>query len=225
MVVGDLAPTFSDLYPELLADAGISEERFRRCVEELNGVCVRVFSPKGTRNFVDGVLGLLTGWVWDDIGALAVKSGVREVEAMVERWNFELGQIKAEARWVGLRRSAFMSVSSSYLLCARVVGLDGVLTCDSLIFRFRRQILGRRWRRGLMGRLRRLLPTGMRLNSRVRDSMVAIWEKRRSSWRSNCFIDTHRSFEAGLPAKRSGPALRPVNTHVEAVIRDSQDTV
>lgn len=110
MVCGDLAPTFSDLYPELLADAGISEDRFRRSVEELNALLIKVFSPRGGRNFVDGMLGLMTGWVWDDIGQLAVKQGVREVEALIERWNGELETIKAEGRWIGLRKSAYMSL-------------------------------------------------------------------------------------------------------------------
>merc|ERR1711939_1100769 len=74
MIEGDLAPTFSNLYPEILDPAGVSEQEFRTLVERVNNELIPAFSPWSIRNLVDGVLGLLTGWIWDDMGFTAVKS-------------------------------------------------------------------------------------------------------------------------------------------------------
>ncbi|RDW84694.1 hypothetical protein BP6252_02284 [Coleophoma cylindrospora] len=90
MIEGDLAPTFSNLYPEILDPAGVSEQDFRRLVEKVNEELVPAFNPYSPRNILDGVLGLITGWVWDDLGFTGVKSRLRNVEKFLEDWNAEM---------------------------------------------------------------------------------------------------------------------------------------
>jgi hypothetical protein len=126
---GDLAPTFSALYPEVLADAGLQEEEFRRVVKDVNSQLVVAFDPFNWRNILDGALGLLTGWIWDDFGLTYVKRCVRHVEESLEQWNKRLedearrsgsggGQEGQAARFVPLWRSGYLSVSILFLLCS-----------------------------------------------------------------------------------------------------------
>jgi hypothetical protein len=114
MLQGDLAPTFSGLYPEVLADAGLGEGEFRRVVEDVNSQLIPAFSPFNWRNILDAVLGLLTGWIWDDLGFTYTKTRLRKVEESLEKWNEKIEKDAgsgAGARFVPLRRSAYMTVS------------------------------------------------------------------------------------------------------------------
>ena len=115
MIEGDLAPTFSNLYPEILDPAGVSEQEFRTLVERVNNELIPAFSPWSIRNLVDGVLGLLTGWIWDDMGFTAVKSRLNNVERYLEEWNREMeGRSKegpgSAPKVVPLRRTGYMNV-------------------------------------------------------------------------------------------------------------------
>ena len=118
MVAGDAAPTFSDTYPDILDPAGLSEQEFRRVVGRLNGELVAIHDPLGWRNIFDGVLGLVTGWLWDDLGLTAAKARLRKLEEWVERWNEEmekaLGQEDGMApKIIPLRKTGYMTVCSS----------------------------------------------------------------------------------------------------------------
>ena len=116
MLEGDLAPTFSNLYPEILDPAGLSEQDFRTLVEKVNAELIPAFNPWGWRNIFDGVMGLLTGWVWDDLGLTGIKSRLGKVERYLEDWNKEMeGKSKdgpgSAPRIVSLRRTGYMNVS------------------------------------------------------------------------------------------------------------------
>ncbi|KAK4223721.1 Golgin subfamily A member 7/ERF4 family-domain-containing protein [Podospora fimiseda] len=89
LLEGDLAPTFSNLYPDILDPAGLGEQEFRRIIEKLNGELVLAFSPYHWRNILDGVLGLATGWLWDDFGFTGIKARLKGVEKWIEEWNDE----------------------------------------------------------------------------------------------------------------------------------------
>jgi hypothetical protein len=120
MIDGDLAPTFSNLYPEILDPAGVSEQDFRRLIEKINSELIQAFSPWGIRNIFDAALGLATGWVWDDLGFTAVKSRLRNVERYVEQWNKEMASKSKDGPEsapviVPLRRTGYMNVSSPVL--------------------------------------------------------------------------------------------------------------
>lgn len=115
MVAGDAAPTFSDTYPDILDPVGLSEQEFRRVVGRLNNELVAIHDPLGWRNIMDGVLGLLTGWLWDDLGLTAAKARLRKLEEWVERWNEEmekaLGQEDGMApKIIPLRKTGYMTV-------------------------------------------------------------------------------------------------------------------
>ncbi|KXG49977.1 Golgin subfamily A member 7/ERF4 [Penicillium griseofulvum] len=108
MIKGDLAPTFSNLYPEIL-DPLLSEQEFRRVISTVNDGIVKAFDPFSFRNWFDGVMGLLTGWVWDDLNAPGTKSQLQNVETWLENWNREVGAKDGVHIW-SLRRTAYMSL-------------------------------------------------------------------------------------------------------------------
>lgn len=110
MIAGDLAPTFSSLYPEILADAGLEETAFRQVVERVNNSLIKASRPWGVRNWVDTALGLATGWVWDDVGATGYKSALIGVEEMLREWNDRAAKEGVMARWVPLRRTGYASL-------------------------------------------------------------------------------------------------------------------
>ncbi|GMG07723.1 unnamed protein product [Aspergillus oryzae] len=108
MVRGDLAPTFSNLYPEIL-DPLLPEQEFRRIIATVNDKLVKAFDPFSLRNWIDGALALLTGWIWEDIGATGVKSQLKQIEDWVDNWNREVGAKDGVYIW-SLRRTAYMSL-------------------------------------------------------------------------------------------------------------------
>lgn len=116
LMEGDLAPTFSNLYPEILDPAGLSEQEFRRVVEKLNSELVPIFSPYNWRNVVDAVLGLVTGWLWDDFGLTAVKSRLQALEDWIEQWNEEAAKAMGSdegaipPKIIPLRQTGYMTV-------------------------------------------------------------------------------------------------------------------
>lgn len=112
MVAGDLAPTFSNVYPEIL-DPWVSEQDFRILIQTVNSRLIKAFKPGGWRAWVDTVLGVATGWLWEDLGAAAVKSEVRAVEGFIEDWNG--GRSGEEGVKVfPLRRTGYLSVSGTH---------------------------------------------------------------------------------------------------------------
>ncbi|KAI1644521.1 Golgin subfamily A member 7/ERF4 family-domain-containing protein [Daldinia loculata] len=116
LVEGDLAPTFSNLYPEILDPAGVSEQEFRRVIEKLNGELVPIFSPYNWRNILDGVLGLLTGWIWDDLGLTHTKMRLRQLEDWIDKWNMEMEKAVGSdestiaPKIISLRRTGYMNL-------------------------------------------------------------------------------------------------------------------
>ncbi|KAG6039448.1 hypothetical protein E4U41_002628 [Claviceps citrina] len=116
LVAGDLAPTFSNLYPEILDPAGVSEQEFRRVVDKLNGELISIFDPFGFRNMLDTVLGLITGWVWDDVGLTAAKSRLSNLEKWMERWNLEMEKTMSSEegvmppKLIPLRQTGYMNL-------------------------------------------------------------------------------------------------------------------
>lgn len=144
LLAGDLAPTFSNLYPEILDPAGLSEPEFRRIIEKLNGELVPAFNPYSFRNILDSVLGLVTGWLWDDFGLTSIKSRLNRLEAWIEKWNIEMaktigGDDRTTApKIVSLRRTGYMTVSIA--TSWSFIGWDTNAACSST-FKFRIQKL------------------------------------------------------------------------------------
>ena len=82
-----------------------------------------MFNPLNRRNWVDGVLGVLSGWVWEDLGETEVKKGTRRMEAVIEEWNRSMarnadrnggggggGGEETEVKAIPLRRTGYMSL-------------------------------------------------------------------------------------------------------------------
>lgn len=122
LLAGDLAPAFSNMYPEILDPAGIPEREFRRIIEKLNGTLIPTFSPYNWRNILDGVLGVLTAWLWEDIGLTNVKTKLNDLEAWIDKWNAEMEKTTGSEEGVvapkiiSLRRTGYMSVRQPPLL-------------------------------------------------------------------------------------------------------------
>ncbi len=117
LLEGDLAPTFSNLYPDILDPAGVTEHEFRRVIDKLNSELVPIFSPYAWRNVVDNVLGLATGWLWDDLGFTAAKMRLRALEKWIVQWNVEMERAVGGAeegvippKIVPLRQTGYMTV-------------------------------------------------------------------------------------------------------------------
>ncbi|KAI0996224.1 hypothetical protein K3495_g11955 [Podosphaera aphanis] len=116
MLEGDLAPTFSNLYPEILDPAGVSESEFRRLVESINKELIPAFNPWSLRNILDGCISLLTGWLWEDFGLAGIKERLRRVEDLLEDWNRDLEKNAKEVeegsipRALPLRNTGYMSI-------------------------------------------------------------------------------------------------------------------
>ncbi|KAF4979617.1 hypothetical protein FZEAL_4174 [Fusarium zealandicum] len=116
LIEGDLAPTFSNLYPEILDPAGLTEQEFRRIIEKLNGELVPAFNPYGMRNIVDNLLGLVTGWLWDDFGLTGTKSRLNNLEKWIAQWNRDVEKTMGSEdgamapRLVPLRRTGYMTL-------------------------------------------------------------------------------------------------------------------
>ena len=111
MIVGDLAQTFSNTYPEIL-EPWVSEQDFRTLITGINERLILTFSPFGWRAWMDILLGVLTGWIWEDAGLAGVKKGCRDVESFIENWNGRLGLEKGDeeaelVKAVPLRRTGY----------------------------------------------------------------------------------------------------------------------
>ena len=65
---------------------------------------------------MDAILGVATGWIWEDLGMTGVKNGVQNVELWIEEWNGrdskgdEDGKSEG-AKVIPLRRTGYLSVS------------------------------------------------------------------------------------------------------------------
>ncbi|KAI5465624.1 Golgin subfamily A member 7/ERF4 family-domain-containing protein, partial [Mariannaea sp. PMI_226] len=116
LLEGDLAPTFSNLYPEILDPAGLSEHEFRRVIDKLNSEIIPAFNPYAWRSIADNMLGLLTGWLWDDFGFSGTKAKLNNLEQWIEKWNFEMEKTVGSEdgmlapKLVSLRRTGYMTV-------------------------------------------------------------------------------------------------------------------
>ncbi|KAK1598741.1 Golgin subfamily A member 7/ERF4 family-domain-containing protein [Colletotrichum navitas] len=137
LIEGDLAPTFSNLYPEILDPAGLSEQEFRRIIDKLNGELIPVFSPYSWRNILDGLLGLMTGWLWDDLGFTGVKARLDRLERWIDQWNTEMEKTfgnedgSMAPRIISLRKTGYMTVSLPSLCSAQGADPDCSWTSKS----------------------------------------------------------------------------------------------
>lgn len=127
MIAGDLAPAFSNMYPEIL-DPLLPEGQFRQIVSKLNDELIDIFSPWRWRNWLDIMLAALTFWIWDDLGMTDVKQRLIALEEWLERWNREVGA-KDGVTVIPLRRTAYMTVRAISLHLTCQCGTVNVRLC------------------------------------------------------------------------------------------------
>ena len=68
------------------------------------------FDPFGGRALVDAVLGVLTGFVWDDVGLTGAKRAVKGLEGFIDEWNRRKKAEGKDVRLVQVRRAGFMAL-------------------------------------------------------------------------------------------------------------------
>lgn len=118
------------MYPEILDPAGLSEVEFRRVIDKLNSELVPIFNPYSFRNILDGIMGLLTGWLWDDFGLTSTKARLARLERWIERWNKEMEKTVGgddgivPPKIMPLRKTAYMTVSGGPSLDLTTTTLD-----------------------------------------------------------------------------------------------------
>jgi hypothetical protein len=115
MVKGDLAPTFANLYPEIL-DPLITEDDFRILIKKINDTLIDAFDPFTFRACLDTVLGIATFWLWEDAGLTGVKKQLADLERWIEEWNRDIGA-KEAVKIIPLRRTGYLTVRISDIAC------------------------------------------------------------------------------------------------------------
>jgi|TARA_R110002003_G_scaffold48_37_gene4243 hypothetical protein len=110
MMKGDLAPTFANLYPEIL-DPLITEDDFRILIKKINDTLVDAFDPFTFRAWLDAVLGVATFWLWEDAGLTGVKKKLKELENFIDDWNHNVGE-KEAVKIIPLRRTGYLTVGT-----------------------------------------------------------------------------------------------------------------
>ena len=108
MQAGDLAPTFANLYPEVL-DPLVSEGEFRNVVRHINAELIAAFTPWSVRAWADALLGAATLWLYDDLGLPAIRQRLHRLEEWIALWNRDVGE-KEGVKIISLRRTAYMTV-------------------------------------------------------------------------------------------------------------------
>jgi Golgin subfamily A member 7/ERF4 family len=109
MIVGDEAPTFSEMYPEILAGY-LEEDEFRSIVGHVNKELIETFRPWSARNVLDSVLGVLTFFLWEDVGATGAKRRMKKLDEWLEDWNARNGKQNGVSL-IGLRKTGYLNVS------------------------------------------------------------------------------------------------------------------
>jgi hypothetical protein len=108
MMKGDLAPTFANLYPEIL-DPLITEDDFRILIKKINDTLIDAFDPFTFRACLDTVLGIATFWLWEDAGFTGVKKQLSDLERWIEDWNRDIGA-KEAVKIIPLRRTGYLTL-------------------------------------------------------------------------------------------------------------------
>ena len=111
LISGDLAPTFSNLYPEILASY-ISENLFREIIGELNRRLIKIFCPWSYYNWLDATMGVFTLWIWEDLGLGLAKRKLAALEAWINEFNTMWGETDGVSI-IPPRKTAFMTVSDT----------------------------------------------------------------------------------------------------------------
>lgn len=136
MVFGDLAPAYSNVFPDIL-EPHVTEDQFRVVVAHVNEGLYEAFDPWNMWNWLDAVVGLLTLWLVEELVSTHCKRVLRRVEIYLEERNRELEEGGQKAVFVPLRRTGYMNVSTTAAVVLYL--FFAVLTHRSWIYKSRIQ--------------------------------------------------------------------------------------
>ncbi|KAM3417316.1 hypothetical protein BST61_g5568 [Cercospora zeina] len=109
LISGDLYPQFANLYPEIL-DPLVTDDEFRDLILHVNAILLNAFSPYTVRAWADAILGVATGYFWDDLGFTCARAGERTLEGWIEMWNEARQKEGRQVKLIGPRTTGFMSL-------------------------------------------------------------------------------------------------------------------
>lgn len=109
LATGDLYPSFANLYPEIL-DPVVSESDFRFLISNINSRMEAAFNAFTFRAFLDFLLGVFTGFIWDDLGFSATKTGQKSLERFIDKWNAQKASEGLDVKLVQPRRTGFTAL-------------------------------------------------------------------------------------------------------------------
>jgi len=112
MYSGDLSPAFSYVYPEIL-EPFVSEVRFREVIKRTNDELYEAHTPWSRANIVEGAIGMLTLWMYEDVVDTKAKRRIGDVERYLEKVNEELEK-EGGAKFISLKRTGFLNVIPSW---------------------------------------------------------------------------------------------------------------
>lgn len=109
LVAGDLYPQYATVYPEIL-EPFVTHQDFIFLLSNINARLKTAFDPFTTRAGVDAVLGVATGFIWEDLGLTRCKAEVKKLDMFMEGWNREQERQGKEGRVVLLRQTGFTAL-------------------------------------------------------------------------------------------------------------------
>jgi len=97
------------VYPEIL-EPFVTHQDFIFLLSNINARLKAAFDPFTTRAWVDAVLGVATGFVWEDLGLTRCKAEVKKLDIFMEGWNREQERQGKEGRVVLLKKTGFTAL-------------------------------------------------------------------------------------------------------------------
>ena len=82
----EVAPQFSNTYPEIL-ETWVSEADFRTLIRGLNERLFTAYNPLAWESWLDLVLAIATGWLWESLGMTHTKRRLKDVQMFMDQWN------------------------------------------------------------------------------------------------------------------------------------------
>lgn len=106
LATSDTYPAYANLYPEIL-DPAVSESDFRFLISNINSQIEQAFNPFTLRALFDSMMGLFTGFIWDDFGLSGSKTGQKSLERFVDNWNAQKAREGLDVKLVQPRKTGF----------------------------------------------------------------------------------------------------------------------
>lgn len=110
LIAGDIAPTFSNVYPEIL-EPYLSEEAFHDIIGRINGELLAAFSSESysVATVIDSAIDLLTRWLGEDVTHTRLRRRLAPLDDWLQEWNASIGARRG-VKTHSLKSTGYMSV-------------------------------------------------------------------------------------------------------------------